>query len=97
MGKALQRVFVTAETNAAVRKLDQAAENAGMPLHEAALRWIFYHSALRESDGVILGASKMSQIQTNLESIEKGPLDSTLVMVFDEVWSDLEEKRGEII
>ena len=68
-----------------------------MPLHEAALRWIFYHSALGENDGVILGASKISQIQDNLESIRKGPLEPGLVEVFDEVWAGLEETRGGII
>jgi aflatoxin B1 aldehyde reductase len=94
LGKALQGIFKTDETNAAVQKL---AQEAGMPLHEAALRWIFYHSALGENDGVILGASKVSQLQDNLESIQKGPLELGLVKVFDKVWAGLEGIRGGII
>jgi aflatoxin B1 aldehyde reductase len=97
LGKALQGIFKTDETNAAVQKLGQAAGEAGIPIHEAALRWIFCHSVLGESDGVILGASKITQIQSNLESIQRGPLEPSFVNVFDEVWATLEAKRGNII
>jgi len=68
-----------------------------MPIHEAALRWLFYHSALAENDGVILGASKISRLLSNLECIDRGPLEFGLVEVFKEVWADLEETRGAII
>jgi len=97
LGKALQGLFKTDENDAAVKKLGQVAQEAGMPLHEAALRWIFYHSALGERDGVILGASRISQVQFNLESIQRGPLEPELVKMFNEVWAGLEEKRGNII
>lgn len=80
-----------------MRILEQATQKAGIPVHEAALRWLFYHSALGENDGAILGASKISQLQSNLECIDQGPLEPGLVRVFEEIWTDLEEKRGAII
>jgi aflatoxin B1 aldehyde reductase len=97
LGKVFLEIFKTNETDAAVKKLDQAAQKAGIPVHEAALRWLFYHSALSENDGVILGASNISQLQANLASVDKGPLEAGLVKVFEQIWADLEEKRGSII
>lgn len=97
LGNVFLGIFKTDETDAAVNKLEQAAQKAGMPIHEAALRWLFYHSALAENDGVILGASNIGQLQSNLENIDKGPLEAALVKVFEEIWIDLEEKRGSII
>ncbi|KAM4057920.1 aldo/keto reductase family protein [Hirsutella rhossiliensis] len=38
---------------------------------EASMRWISSHSALGPDDGVILGASKPSQLERNLEGIAK--------------------------
>ncbi|TVY53696.1 Oxidoreductase sirO [Lachnellula suecica] len=75
---------VTDMNNAFVKWLALVARESGMPIYEAALRWIVYHSALGEDDGVILGASKISQLKSNLGSIEKGPLDAGLVVTFDE-------------
>lgn len=46
----------------AQRKLAKSTEELGITPLEAALRWAKYHSALREGDGIILGASKEAQI-----------------------------------
>lgn len=45
----------------------------------ACLRWLYYHSVLQEVDGVILGASKLPQIEQNIQDIEKGPLPAEVV------------------
>ena len=80
-----------------MRKYEKAVADAGIPPSEAALRWLCYHSALQEADGVILGASNLTHIEQNVASISKGPLPDELVMVIDEVWSDLVEQRGGIL
>lgn len=63
------------------------------PLHikgsEACLRWLYFHSALRETDAVILGASKITQIVQNAHDISKGPLPGHVVQKIDSLWTQL--------
>lgn len=49
---------------------------------EAALRrWLYYHSALRggSGDGVIIGGSKLAQVESNLAAAQQGPLPESVV------------------
>ena len=57
-----------------------------IPMEEAALRWIVYNSSLGEGDGVILGASKIAQIEVNAEEISHGPLPEELVESLNALW-----------
>ncbi|KAI9697359.1 MAG: hypothetical protein M1820_007865 [Bogoriella megaspora] len=97
LGKAMQGVYGTEELHSAVTTLSAAAEKFGVPLHQAALRWLYHHSALNESDGMILGATKVQQLEENIETLSRGPLPMDFVKTFDEVWLDLEPKRGTIV
>lgn len=56
---------------------------------EACLRWIYYHSILDERDGVILGASKISQIVQNMSDISKGPLPEIVVQKIDSLFAQV--------
>lgn len=56
---------------------------------EACLRWLYYHSILRESDGVILGASKVPQIVQNASDVSKGPLPVEIVQKIDTLWEKI--------
>lgn len=56
----------------AVRKLQECIEPLGMTLTEVSMRWLMFHSALGEGDGVIVGGSKVEQIEGNLGDVEKG-------------------------
>ena len=53
----------------AQRKLSKSIEGLGITAAEAALRWAMYHSALAGGDGIILGASKESQIIESVPSL----------------------------
>lgn len=53
---------------------------------ETCLRWLYYHSALSEEDGVILGASKIPQIVQNMTDISKGPLPTEVLQKIDSLW-----------
>lgn len=55
---------------------------------QAAYRWLARHSQLDElrGDGVIVGASKMSQLRQNMEAIAAGPLPQEVVSAFDKAW-----------
>ena len=59
-------------------KLRSLCDEHGVTMPEAALRWIMYHSALKAADGVIVGASRVSQVTSAMEQIRKGPLPEVL-------------------
>lgn len=81
----------------ALRKLESKTQTLGITTIDAALRWAFYHSALAENDGVILGASKLSQLESNIRSINSGPLPKDCVLIFEEIWEELEPVRRDIL
>jgi aflatoxin B1 aldehyde reductase len=58
---------------------------------EAALRWVYYHSLLKSEfgDSVIVGVSKLSQLESNLNYIKKGPLPDEVVAVFEDIWKNI--------
>jgi aflatoxin B1 aldehyde reductase len=61
-----------------------------MSIPEAAFRWLYHHSQLdgEQGDSVVLGASRVEQLEMNLKY---GASDNTLakpvVEFFDEWWS----------
>ncbi len=77
------------EFHEAINHLNTTIELLGISKVEASLRWICFHSALERDDGVILGASKLSQLQQNLEAISKGPLPDSVVTAMDDIWRAL--------
>jgi len=70
----------------AVERLRAAAEKSGRSLISLSLNWLLHHTT---SDCVILGASRMEQLEQNLRVIEEGPLTPESLKVIDEVWGDL--------
>ncbi|CAI0653856.1 unnamed protein product [Colletotrichum noveboracense] len=77
----------------AQRKLNAAIKDVGITSIKAALRWAYYHSALGQGDGIILGASKESQIESNIKAIGNGPLSDTVVAAIEALWEDLRAER----
>ena len=88
-GQMLRMLYDKPEMHSAVRKLQDGGLQHEIGLSEAALRWLFYHSALQAGDGIILGASSLEQAQQNLAYVKRGPLPHDLAALFDEVWRDL--------
>ncbi|KAB5554616.1 NADP-dependent oxidoreductase domain-containing protein [Coniochaeta sp. 2T2.1] len=78
----------------AVKRLLDAVEPHGIAPTEAALRWLCYHSALGEGDGIILGASKLEQVRQNVEAVARGPLPDGVIGVIEEVGKTLSEVGG---
>lgn len=72
----------------AVSIITEACETAGIPDAEAALRWLAYHSMLDDDcgDGIIIGASKLSQLEQNLSSLNAGPLPQEIVEAMNHAW-----------
>jgi aryl-alcohol dehydrogenase-like predicted oxidoreductase len=51
-----------------------------------ALNWLLHHTP---ADCVILGASRLDQIQQNLAVLDDGPLTPDTLAACDEVWRGL--------
>lgn len=69
----------------------------GLTPLEDAIRWVAHHSALTDEDGIILGASKITQIKETVAMIRKGPPAAEVLRMTDELWRGVEGTRGEII
>ena len=65
------------------------AEKYGITTIEATYRWLAYHSMLRgeRGDAIIIGASKLSHLQQNMETLKAGPLPQDLVEAFEQAWN----------
>ncbi|OTB02842.1 hypothetical protein M426DRAFT_61498 [Hypoxylon sp. CI-4A] len=79
-----------------------AAENAvavatkhGIGGHAAALRWAIYHSILKRElgDSVIIGASSPEQLNSNLDTIEQGPLPDGVVAAFEGIYEQISDEE----
>ncbi|KAI8960021.1 Aldo/keto reductase [Daldinia sp. FL1419] len=93
-GAHFARWYDKPEFHDAVRRLLEAIEPLGIKPSEAALRWIAYHSDLGEKDGIILGATKVEQLQQNLEDINKGPLPKEIVDVIAAIGETIDALGG---
>lgn len=72
----------------AIELVDSACGAADIPMAEAAYRWLAHHSALDSArgDGVIVGASRLQQLQQNLSALVAPALPEGVVRAFEEAW-----------
>jgi aryl-alcohol dehydrogenase-like predicted oxidoreductase len=71
---------------AAVQKLSAAAQASGRSLISLALNWILHHSPV---DCVVLGASRLSQLQENLKAATEGPLSAEAAAACAAAWAEV--------
>eukprot|EP00527_Entomoneis_sp_CCMP2396_P006228 CAMPEP_0198149356 /NCGR_PEP_ID=MMETSP1443-20131203/46140_1 /TAXON_ID=186043 /ORGANISM="Entomoneis sp., Strain CCMP2396" /LENGTH=323 /DNA_ID=CAMNT_0043814359 /DNA_START=21 /DNA_END=989 /DNA_ORIENTATION=- len=88
--------FYTPQNFEAVDLIRKACEMEGISMVEATYRWLLCHSALDASnnDGVLLGASSLSQLDQNLDACAaagKDPLPQSILDAFDEGWKLTED------
>jgi aflatoxin B1 aldehyde reductase len=72
----------------AMHELSAACKAEGISLVAAAFRWLAFHSALdaNAGDGILLGASRISQLEQNMDAIEAGALPESITSVFEAAW-----------
>ena len=70
----------------AVHELAVVARDAGRSMVSLALNWLLHHTA---ADCVILGASRIEQLEENLAAIEEGPLSAETAAACDGIWAKL--------
>lgn len=65
-----------------------AAEKHGMTSIEASYRWLAFHSMLNaeRGDAILVGASKLNHLISNMETVKAGPLPDEVAAAFDEAW-----------
>jgi 1-deoxyxylulose-5-phosphate synthase len=69
-----------------VEELKGIAERSGRSLVDISLSWLLHHTA---ADCIILGASKMEQLEQNLAAWDGGPLPADVLAACDAVWAGL--------
>mmetsp|Transcript_71274 Transcript_71274/g.149013 ORF Transcript_71274/g.149013 Transcript_71274/m.149013 type:complete len:381 (-) Transcript_71274:53-1195(-) len=65
------------------------ASNPGgqaLTMVDVALRWLLHHSYLSRGDGIIIGFSKVQQLEANLAAWQGGPLPEAIVEACDLAW-----------
>ena len=72
--------------HAAVARLGEVADAAGITLIALALRWLLMRS---EVTGIILGVSSLAQLDANLDAADGALLDAATLVACDEVWDTL--------
>ena len=70
----------------AVEAVREIARRAGRSMVSVALNWLLHHSVVT---AVILGASRLEQLEENLAAVEQGALDPETVAALDQVWERL--------
>lgn len=70
----------------AVDTLRGVAENAGRSMISLALNWLLHHT---DTSVIILGASRLEQLEQNVKAASEGPLTEETVAQCDEVWRNL--------
>ena len=97
LGKFSQKLFGAEDLHSAMKRFDARAKSHNMTPTEIVVRWITHHSALRDEDGIIIGASKTEQVRETAMMIKKGPLPEEVLKTAEDLSSAVKGSRGEII
>ena len=73
---------------------EKIAKEAGVSQAQLAYRWVTYHSALSQEkgDGIIVGASRPSQLEETLKGLDEGPLSDDTVKEIEGVWDTVKDE-----
>ncbi len=82
--------YWTEENLKAMDELDHYAQEAGISLLELSMRWSWSQPYV---DSILLGFSRMGQLQQNIGSIQAGALPVHLIEACDQVWEKVSGNR----
>lgn len=89
MGNTYRKRYFKDDTFNALAVIEPVAEKHGLTLLEIAYRWLVHHSALNikdGNDGIIMGVSRIEQMEGNLKEVQKGPLPDEVLQALDNAW-----------
>ncbi|KAH7253676.1 NADP-dependent oxidoreductase domain-containing protein [Fusarium redolens] len=75
----------------ATEKALATASRYGISGHVAALRWSAHHGALssRFGDSILIGASSLEQLESNIDAIEEGPLPDDVAGALEAIYEEI--------
>ena len=78
----------------ALEHISSACQGSKVTILDAAYRWLAYHSMIEPSmgDGIVIGVSRIEQLDQNLSAIKKGPLPERIICAFDDVWGKIKSE-----
>ncbi|KAK3689694.1 aflatoxin B1 aldehyde reductase member 3 [Podospora appendiculata] len=99
LGGALRDKYFKDSSFNAVAELKATADKHGISPIEVALRWLVHHSKLilgeGGNDGIIIGISKLAQLDENLDYLEKTePLPGDILRALDRMWMIAKPEAG---
>lgn len=86
VGKMYQARYFRDRNFDAIELLQGVVDKHQITMAEAALRWLQHHSMLKETDGIIIGATSTQQLEQNMTNSAKGPLPDEIVEAMDKAW-----------
>ncbi|KAM0335571.1 hypothetical protein ACHAQA_000619 [Verticillium albo-atrum] len=91
IGGLYRQLYVKPAITAATDRALEVAAQHGIGGHAAALRWTAHHSILSAEygDSMIVGASSVEQLNSNLDVIEQGPLPQDVVSAFEAIHAEV--------
>ncbi|MDX2179940.1 MAG: aldo/keto reductase [Bryobacteraceae bacterium] len=78
------RMYLDRYWHEATLRAVEHLKTTGRPLVSLALNWLEHHSA---ADSIILGASRIEQLEANLRALDDGPLTEDELRVCGEAWA----------
>lgn len=71
-----------------IDRIKETCQKYDINIVEAAYRWLANHSMLNgdRGDAIIVGASRLAQLEQNMETLQKGVLPEEIVAVIEAAW-----------
>jgi len=78
----------------ALSEWEKIASEAKVSKAAMAYRWVAYHSALKPElgDGIVIGASKTTQLEETLKTLKDGPLDEKTAAAIAKIWDTVKHE-----
>ncbi|KAI1113987.1 Aldo/keto reductase [Nemania sp. NC0429] len=99
IGTFLRKCYDKPAFHSAVRQMETLCEAHGIPIADAALRWLMHHSLLDgdKGDGVIIGPRNMQQLKQNIKACQDGPLPPELADGLAGLFAGVKDEAAEIL
>lgn len=72
----------------ALEEVRNPCRSRGIPMAEAALRWLKHHSLMKgaENDGIVIGVTAMEHLASNLQACEADKLPESIITAYEKAW-----------
>lgn len=94
VGKMYRGLYAKPAYLEALAEWERAAEEEGCDRAELAYRWVSFNSDLKADlgDAIIIGASRLEQIEQTVKALKKGPLSAKACKGIEEVWETIKHE-----